>query len=124
MGQFVKKLCMTKTAKATCWNTKAGIFETNKTCKVQFTSPEFDTQKLIEWKMHVDDSTTSNLYDMMIKTDLMTELGITIDFTEQVMTWDGATAPLKDCDCVFDIDILNLIYEEARYSEILFAMSE
>ena len=38
--------------------------------------------------------------------------------------WDGATAPLKDCDCIFDIDILNLIYEEAHYSEILFAMSE
>ena len=76
MGQFVKKLCMTKTAKATHWNTNAGIFETNKTCKVQFTLPEFNTQKLIEWKMHVDDSTSSNLYDMIIGTDLMTELGI------------------------------------------------
>ena len=32
--------------------------------------------------MHVDDSTTSNLYDMIIGTDLMTELGITINFTE------------------------------------------
>ena len=31
MGQFVKKLGMTKTAKAAHWNTKAGIFETNKT---------------------------------------------------------------------------------------------
>ena len=38
--------------------------------------------------------------------------------------WDGATAPLQDRDCIFDIDILNLIYEEAHYSEILFAMSE
>ena len=46
MGQFVKKLHMTKTVKATHWNTKAGIFETNKTCKVQFALPEFDTQKL------------------------------------------------------------------------------
>ena len=82
MGQFVKKLRMTKTAKATHWNTKAGIFETNKSCKVQFALPEFDTQKLIEWKMHVDDSTTSNLYDMIIGTDLMTELGITINFAE------------------------------------------
>ena len=120
----MKKLRMTKTAKATCWNTKAGIFETNKTCKVQLALPEFDTQKLIEWKMHVDDSTTSNLYDMIIGTDLVTELGITINFAERVMMWDGATAPLKDCDCIFDIDILNLIYEEAHYSEILFAMSE
>ena len=72
----------------------------------------------------MDDSTTSNLYDMIIGTDLMTELGITINFAEQAMMWDHTTAPLKDCDCVFDIDILNLINEEAHYSEILFAMSE
>ena len=78
----MKKLHMTKTAKATRWNTKAGIFETNKNCKVQFALPEFDTQKLIEWKMHVDDSTISNLYDTIIGADLMTELGITIDFAE------------------------------------------
>ena len=30
----------------------------------------------------MDDSTTSNLYDMIIGTDLMTELEITIDFAE------------------------------------------
>ena len=72
----------------------------------------------------MDDSTTSNLYDMIIGTDLMTELGITINFAEQVMMWDGATAPLKDCDCIFDIDILHLIYEEAHYSETLFTMSK
>ena len=42
----MKKLRMNKTAKATHWNTKAGIFETNKTCNVQFALPEFDTQKL------------------------------------------------------------------------------
>ena len=80
MGHFMKNLRMTKAAKATHWNTKAGIFETNKTCKVQFALPEFDTQNLIEQKMHVDDSTTSNLYDIIIGTDLMTELGITINF--------------------------------------------
>ena len=124
MGHFMKKLRVTKTAKVTCWNTKAGIFKTNKTCKVQFALPEFDTQKIIEWTMHVDDSATSNLYDMIIGTDLMTELGITINFAEQIMMWDSSTAPLKDCGCTLDIDILNLIYEEAYYSEILFAMSE
>ena len=61
---------------------------------------------------------------MILGTDLITELGITINFTEQIMMWDGATAPLQDCDCIFDIDILNLIHEEAHNSEILFAMSE
>ena len=40
------------------------------------------------------------------------------------MTWDGATAPLKDYDFTLDIDTLHLFYEEAYYSEILFAMSE
>ena len=86
---------MAKTAKVTHWNTNTGIFKTNKTCKVQLTLPEFDTQKLIEWKMHVDASTTSNLYVIIIGMDLMTELGITIDFAEQVMMWDGTTAPTE-----------------------------
>ena len=88
------------------WNTKAGIFETNEICKVQFALPEFNSQKLIEWKMHVDDSTTSNLYDMIIGTDLMTELGITINFATRAMTWDDTTAPLTDHDCALDMIFL------------------
>jgi len=123
LGRLTKKLRMTQSNKSTKWNTKAGIFETNKTCKVQFILPEFDQNKVIEWKMHVDDSTADFNYDMIIGTDLMVELGISIDFDKQVMTWENATVPLKDRDVVTNTDVLNEIYDQIYVGENITAMS-
>ena len=125
LGRLTKRL-HNKQTNTTQWRTKAGIFKTNKTCKVQFVLPEFDLNKIIEWKMHVDDSTAASAsnYDMIIGTDLMIELGINIDFDKRVMTWEGATVPLKNRDILSNIDELNLIHEEIYESDIIKDMSE
>jgi len=115
---------MSNTNKSTKWNTKAGIFETSKTCKIQFILPEFDQEKIIEWTMHVDDSTSDCNYDMIVGTDLMLELGMNIDFDKRIMTWEGATVPLKDRDIVMDIDRLNEMHEQLYYGEDITAMSD
>lgn len=124
MGRLTKKLRMSQTTRSTKWSTKAGVFETNKTCKVQFILPEFDQNKIIEWTMHVDDSTSNSNYDMIIGTDLMVELGMNIEFDRQVMTWEQATVPLKNRDILSDVDMLNEIHEQIYTSDELNQMSD
>jgi hypothetical protein len=38
----------------TMWNTVGGQFVTNLQCEVQFTLPEFNTSKVIQWVCHED----------------------------------------------------------------------
>ena len=35
-------------------------------------------------------------YDITIGRDVMSELGITLDFKDQIMTWDDSTINMKD----------------------------
>ena len=62
--------------------------------------PEFDNKKIIEWTAHVDESTKSKdaMYDMIIGTDLLIELGISLNFNTKVIEWDYATVPMKNKD--------------------------
>ena len=62
--------------------------------------PEFDNKKIIEWTAHVDESTKSKdaMYDMIIGTDLLIELGISLSFNTKVIEWDYATVPMKNKD--------------------------
>jgi len=48
LRHLTKKLRMTNSNKSTKWNTKTGIFEPNKICKIQFILPELDQNKIIE----------------------------------------------------------------------------
>ena len=68
----------------TTWLTRGGTFVTRSKRLLEFSFPEFSTDKTISWVCHVDDNTeyTSNLYDMIIGTDLMEELGISLKFDE------------------------------------------
>ena len=38
------------------WNTKAGSFQTTKTCKIKFTLPAFHKHRNISWKAFVDET--------------------------------------------------------------------
>ena len=63
------------------WNTKSGTFKTNGTCKVTFSLPQFHQNREITWKMHVEESNTSNnTYEIIIARDLMHEIGFKKDF--------------------------------------------
>ena len=59
------------------WNTKAGSFQTTKTCKIKFTLPAFHKHRNISWKAFVDETDTlSSRCDMIISKDLLEKLGI------------------------------------------------
>ncbi len=90
---LVKKLRLKKTT-PTNWNTAAGTMKTSHTTKVQFNLNEFNGRKIIEWEFHMAEQEFS--YDMIIGRDLLTKLGIIINFKDTNFTWDGVTITMKD----------------------------
>ena len=79
-----KKLRMKKQGGAkTVWTTPAGELSTGQKCQATFMLPEFHSDRVIEWDLHV----TKNLgaYDMIIGRDILTDLGFKFDFTSMDM---------------------------------------
>lgn len=117
----VKKLRLKKTA-PTKWSTVSGSVTTDKTCNIQFTLPELQERRLIEWEAHVTPHPMN--YDMIIGRDLCEELGLIIDFKKQCVTWDDISMPMKpweaDIDTHFhvhDSDTVDIAH--SRISDIL-----
>ena len=111
---LVKKLDQ-KQDKHCKWNTKAGSFQTTKTCKIKFTLPAFHKHRNISWKAFVDETDTlSSRYDMIIGRDLLEELGINFLFKEHMMEWDNATTPMLD-PAVFNNDFIDDLEHEFLY---------
>ena len=72
--KIVEKL-KTKPIGKTKWSTKAGMFETSRKVKCNFTLPEFHGGRDILWNMYVDESDSKDCsYDMIIGRDLLHEL--------------------------------------------------
>ena len=95
---LVKKLRVRDTEHTT-WNTKSGNLDTNKKCKVQFSLPEFYTDRVIEWDVHVSNTTdSSSPYDMIMGSDLMETLGLNIDYSDMTVKWEEASIPMRGID--------------------------
>ena len=77
----------------TNWSTPAGDFQTNHKTTLQFTLPEFHTKKLVTWEAYVTEQPMN--YDSIIGRELMSKLGIIIDFKNQTLEWDDMAAPMK-----------------------------
>ncbi len=93
---LVKKLKQ-KEEKPSKWTTKAGSFQTTRTCKINFTLPAFHEKRNISWTAFVDESDKlTSRYDMIIGRDLLEELGINFLFSQQMMEWDNATTSMLD----------------------------
>ena len=78
------------------WSTMAGKLETSESAKAQLKLLEFDDSKVIEWNFHV--TPTKFQYDLIIGRDLLSKLGMIIDFENHTMSWDGAVVPMKSID--------------------------
>ena len=107
------------------WQTKAGNFETTEQVVVQFQLPELSKSKVIEWKMHVDSSKNlSKSYNMIIGTDLLQELGFTLDFNNNIIIWDDATVAMKDKDYFHeDENLLENLHEEFFDSNVIMPLT-
>ena len=72
----------------------AGQFETNKRTQVIFKLNEFDEHVTVKHEFTVCDQPSN--YDMIIGVELMTELGIILDFKNCEMHWAHRTVAMKD----------------------------
>ena len=97
--EIVKKLRIKK-EKSTEWENQIGTFKTSEKCKVQFFLPELYESRLIEWNIHVTEQKSK--CDLIIGQDLMTELGIIINFKKQCIKWDDTSIPIKSMDATFE----------------------
>ena len=83
-AKCVKKLRVKDTQKSTTvWTTPAGEMKTRSKVRAQFTMPELQEKKMVEWSFHVADS--MGACDVIIGRDIMSFLGTDIKFSEQVI---------------------------------------
>ena len=113
--------------KPTVWSTPAGEMTTRDKTKLQFTMPELHDKRLIEWNCHVIKDMGN--YDMIIGRDLMSFLGMDVQFSSHEIVWDGACMPFKPYDATIEthyhIDDTKSAQEAAdRIREILDAKYE
>jgi hypothetical protein len=63
-------------------------FTTSRIAKVQFTMLELYEDRIVEWDVHVAN-------DAFIGRDLLQELGITLSFKDNTVTWDDSTIHMR-----------------------------
>ena len=95
----------------------------SKKCKTTFILKEFYENKSIEWNLHVDSTHGPHHHDIIGCNDTG-ELGIMLNFKDQIMTWDDLTIRMKDpesfsnlLDPVNDFFWSNDLYETEALQE-------
>ena len=68
--------------------------------KTHIILPELYPEMIIEHTFHLLPTTTG--YDMIIGTDLMSELGLKLNFQDACVEWEDASMPFKDRDATFE----------------------
>jgi hypothetical protein len=85
---------------------------------------EFYESKVIEWILYVHK--TFCRQDMIISHDLMSQIGIILNFDKQIMMWDESTMKIKEYEDLLDINApINEFYwhEEIYESQVLIEAS-
>lgn len=78
------------------WLTPAGAMHTTRKVKAKFSIPELNERTMIQWDVHVAKDLGN--YDMIIGRDLMSDLGIDIQFSTDTVRWEDSYMPFKDAD--------------------------
>ena len=99
MGGLVEKLHPKNDAMMQ-WHTQAVNITTNHNIKVDFTLPILNATNAVTWKLHVDELAKCG-YDMILEQDILTELGLNLKLSENIIkadgvTFKGYTAPMVD----------------------------
>ena len=98
-----------------------GHFVTKFKREMSFTLPEFSMSKIITWVCQVDTNTLRKnaQYDMIIGADLLSELGIDINYTTQRIVWEGIEIPMKDKNIISEMKNAKAIYYQSIEPSIL-----
>jgi hypothetical protein len=123
LNEFTKGIHHKQSESPQQWMTKGGLFKTTGICSIKFYLPEFSTQESIKWKFHVDTSiqTVKSRYDMIIGRDLLQELPLDIKFSDQTLSWQEVTIPMKISDEINGQNINEIVeqcYESTCMNEI------
>ena len=84
---------------------------------------EFSNSKKISYECRVDEvnSPADSPYDIIIGADLMSDIGIDLQFSRRVIVWDGVEVPMKDPGQVSEQAICDLLYAmhyKKRYKKV------
>ena len=82
---------------ANAWTTMAGSFSTSYETTINLTLPELNPTAHISAKMHMTENKSN--YDVIFGRDLLRELGISLDFKNNTVTWQHIEIPMKPKDC-------------------------
>jgi phage-related baseplate assembly protein len=117
----VKGRARTNTNRRTKWKTLGRTFTTNYESLLDFKFLELSTSKVVTWQAHVDDRASSKeaVYDMITGMDLMTSIGITVDFEQICIRWGETEIPLKTRATLNSDDILHMLYNAANEPDIM-----
>ena len=100
--RFASKLRVKNTA-TSVWKTGNGSIETCKTTETHFVLPELYNDRIIEHTFHLLPTPTG--YEMIVGTNLMSDLGIKLNFQDATVEWDEASIPFKNKDAKFETDL-------------------
>ena len=96
---IINRSCINKTPKMqsseTVWATANGSFSTVAKSKIALKFLELDEQKIINYTVHVA-TRKLTAYDMIIGRDLISELGLVLDYAKKLVFWDDSFCPMKD----------------------------
>ena len=99
----------------TLWKTMGGNFTTNQKALIDFKLPQLDTNKTVQWVMHVDRKTDKQhaLYDIILGMDVLCSIGLYVNTETLEMNWEGATCPLMNRGSMQDPEQVHRMYHYA-----------
>jgi hypothetical protein len=94
------------------WFSLGGNYITKCKALIQFKLPELSLNKTINWIWHAGDINNKVYaqYHMIIGSDLKTELGINILYSDQLIKWEGNGLPMKPRGYLHEMTRVNAIY--------------
>jgi hypothetical protein len=98
-----------------------GQFVTKLQREIKFKLPEFSTSKIVQWVCHEDAHTlrTNSQYGMIIGTDLLSELGVEINFNTQRIIWEGVEIPMKEKHIISNLQNATAIFYQSIKTSVL-----
>ena len=96
--KFVAKQTKKIIKKEKVWETAAGTITTNKMCELKFNFPEFSDSKEITAPFNIikENSNYELEYDIIIGRNVLSDLGIILNFNDNTIKWEDQEVEMKD----------------------------
>jgi hypothetical protein len=102
--------------KSNTFSTGGGNLKTTHEAKVTFSLSEFSNSKIIEWTFSLADRDDLG-YDMIIGRDLLGQLGIIIDYKNNLIDWEGTKIPMRDYERLRKLNLIKFKRFECNNSK-------